>query len=146
MHARDYVRALRGVGARVEQTQRTMEQDFAAAHRLQLRQRLVVRAGLADLQAVVGGDLVGADHERSVVVGEAGGDRAGFRLRKPQRGDFRRFAGERRFVDGGNDNIERNRAGVRAVRGDRANSMPELGGAGVCGCLAWLIDGWKGGS
>ncbi len=84
-----------------------MKQHFAAAHRLQLGEGFVVRAGFADLQAVVGGDLIRADHERMLAGGQFGCDRPRFGLGEPQRGRFGRFARLGRLVDRRHDDVER---------------------------------------
>ena len=69
----------------------------AAAHRAQLRDRALVRAGLADGLAVEVGDLVGADHDRARGRSVGDGARLGQRQALRQRG--RRLAGQRRLVD-----------------------------------------------
>lgn len=107
-HARDHVDALGSSRAAVEKTQRTMKQHLAAAHCLQLCERLVVSSRLADLQAVVSGDLVGADYEDGFVGGKRIGHRSSLRLGEPQSGGVGRFAGVRGFVDRGHRNVEWN--------------------------------------
>ncbi len=92
------VGGLRIARAVVEDAKRAVELDIAATHHSKLRNGVIVRAGLADLPAVERGDLIRADDERnaSAVAGQA--------LRRL----LGRFAIERRFVDVGRHDIERN--------------------------------------
>jgi hypothetical protein len=80
-----------------------VEHERAAGARGELCPGALGRAGLADRAAVELGDLVAADHER---IGPAGGDRARLGLGEARREGPGRFAGLRRFVDIGRDDVE----------------------------------------
>ncbi len=78
------------------------------AHRLKLGARVLVRAGLADLAAVAGRDLIGPDYQRARCIGDADRRRTRLGDRQPNGRGFRGFPVERRFVDVGRDYVEGN--------------------------------------
>ncbi len=110
-----------------------MEQDFAATHRLQLGERLFVRARLADLMTVVSGDLIGADHQRLVLVADDRCNRPRLGLCQPQCSRSGGFARERRFVDGGRNDIERDAQAFE--------QFTPVAGAGRQNQAGWVVKG-----
>ena len=83
-------------GSAVQQRQRGVEMGGLAAHRTQLRYRIVMGQWFAELFAFQQRNLVGTDDQR---IGIAVSDDKGFLLREAYRGVARRFSRQGCFID-----------------------------------------------
>ena len=115
--------------ASVEQAQGRMEHGLAPAHGLQLLQGVGMVARLADLRAIQGGDLVGADDEAARVAVEHG-LRLG--LGQAQGRGAGAFTGQGAFVEIGHGHLERQAQALQqflAVGRTRCKNQAQWGGS-----------------
>jgi hypothetical protein len=94
-HLGRHFRRLQPAAPGIEQRERGMKQHGPAPHGLELRDRLVVAAGLAEMRAVERCDLVAADHQGTWMPARY---RSGLGLCQAQRRVARAFAREGGFV------------------------------------------------
>ena len=105
-----------------------VEDDALPAQRLQLRDRPVARARLAEDVPPAHGELVGADDE---TVGMPAGDDFGLAASQPADQVDGRFARERGFVDVRGGDRERHAQPLQqllAIDGGRSQHQPQLAG------------------